>query len=108
MSNERIPNDQPLRRDAEREPVHDHVDQPWWCPAGLTRSQKRRVQRLCQTELLEKKERKLSRRRESNRKSGASSQGPMIDKILGHWLHLLTWFSCYLASLWRQAVVKMN
>ena len=39
----------------QREPVYDHVDWPQWCPTGLTRSQKRRVQRLGQTELLEEK-----------------------------------------------------
>ena len=37
----------PHHRDPERELVHDNVDRPRWCPAGLTRSQKRRVQRLC-------------------------------------------------------------
>ena len=29
------------RRDPEREPVNDNIDRPRWCPAGLTRSQKR-------------------------------------------------------------------
>ena len=28
----------PHRRDPEREPVHDNVDWPRWCPRGLTRS----------------------------------------------------------------------
>ena len=30
----------------EREPVHDNIDWPRWCLGCLTRSQKRRVQRL--------------------------------------------------------------
>ena len=41
MANDRVPDDQPMRRDPEREPVHDNIDRPQWCPAGLTRSQKR-------------------------------------------------------------------
>ena len=41
MANDRVPDDQPMRRDPEREPVHDNIDWPQWCPAGLTRSQKR-------------------------------------------------------------------
>ena len=47
----------------EREPVHDNIDRPRWCPAGLTRSQKRRVQRLRQSEALEE-ERKEAPRKE--------------------------------------------
>ena len=39
-----VQDDQPMRRDPEREP--DRTDQSQWCPGGLTRSQKRRVQRL--------------------------------------------------------------
>jgi len=49
----RVLDEYPHRRDLEREPVHDNIDRPQWCPAGLTRSQKRRVQRLRQTEALE-------------------------------------------------------
>ena len=52
----------PHRRDLERETVHDNVDRPRWCPGGLTRSQKRRVQRLRQTEALEEEEREAPRR----------------------------------------------
>ena len=48
----------PHRRDPEKEPVHDNIDRPRWCPRGLTRSQKRRVQRLRQIEALEEEERK--------------------------------------------------
>jgi len=47
-----VPDEYPHRRDPEREPVHDNIDRPRWCPEGLTRSQKRRVQRR-QTEALE-------------------------------------------------------
>ena len=68
MANDRVQDDQPLRRDLERELVHDRVDRPRWCPAGLTRSQKRRVQRLRQTELLEEE------REEALRKKGVKSQ----------------------------------
>ena len=53
MADDMVPDDQPLRRDPEREPVHHLIDQPRWCPAGLTKSQKRRVQRLRQLEILE-------------------------------------------------------
>ena len=58
-----VPDEYPHRRDPEREPVHDNIDQPRWCPGGLTRSQKRRVQRLCQTEALEEEERREAPRR---------------------------------------------
>jgi len=37
----RVSDEYPHRRDPEREPVHDNIDRPRWCPAGLTRSQKR-------------------------------------------------------------------
>ena len=47
----------------ERESVHDNIDRPRWCPGGLIRSQKRRVQRLHQIEALEKEERKEAPRR---------------------------------------------
>ena len=52
-----------MRRDPEREPVHDNIDRPQWCPAGLTRSQKRRVQRLRQIEALEEERKEAPRRR---------------------------------------------
>ena len=58
-----VPDEYPHRRDPEREPVHDNIDRPRWCPGGLTRSQKRRVQRLCQTEALEEEERREAPRR---------------------------------------------
>ena len=47
-----VSDEYPHRRDLEREPVHDNVDRPRWCPAGLTRSQKRPVQRLRVTPLV--------------------------------------------------------
>ena len=53
-----VPDEYPHRRDPEREPVHDNIDRPRWFPRGLTRSQKRRVQRLLETEALEEEERK--------------------------------------------------
>ena len=33
-----VPDEYPHRRDPEREPVHDNIDRPRWCPGGLTRS----------------------------------------------------------------------
>ena len=48
-----VPDKYPRRRDPEREPYRDSIDMAQWYPAGLTRSQKRRVQRLRQTEALE-------------------------------------------------------
>ena len=40
-----------MRIDPEREP--DRTDRSQWCPRGLTRSQKRRVQRLRQLKIIE-------------------------------------------------------
>ena len=37
----RVSDEYPHRRDPEREPVHDNIDRPQWCPTGLTRSQNR-------------------------------------------------------------------
>ena len=51
MADERVQDDQPMRRDPECE--LDRADQFQWCPGGLTRSQKRRVQRLHQLEIIE-------------------------------------------------------
>ena len=58
-----VPDEYPHRRDPERVPVHDNIDRPLWCPGGLTRSQKIRVQRLHQTEALEEEERREAPRR---------------------------------------------
>ena len=54
MTDDRVQDDQLMRRDPEREP--DRAGQPQWCPGGLTRSQKRRVQRLRQLEIIEEKQ----------------------------------------------------
>ena len=59
----RLSDEYPHRRDPEREHVHDNIDRPRWCPTGLTRSQKRRVQRLRQTEALEEERKESPRRR---------------------------------------------
>jgi hypothetical protein len=56
MADDRVPDDQPMHRDPEREPVTRRASQPRWCPTGLTKSQKRRVQRLCQLEIIEEEE----------------------------------------------------
>ena len=58
-----VPDGYPQYRDPERVPVHDNIDRPRWCPGNLTRSQKRRVQRLRQTEALEEEERREAPRR---------------------------------------------
>ena len=44
VADDRVQNDKPMRRDPEREP--DRTSQPQWYLGGLTRSQKRCVQRL--------------------------------------------------------------
>ena len=54
MADERVQDDQLMRRDPERE--SDHTDQSQWCPRGLTRSQKRCVQRLRQLEIIEEEQ----------------------------------------------------
>ena len=54
MVDDRVQDDQLMRRDLEREP--DHSSQPQWCPRGLTRSQKRRIQRLRQLEIIEEEQ----------------------------------------------------
>ena len=56
VADDRMHNDQPMRRDLEREPFRHRTKQPRWCPAGLTKSQKRRVQRLRQLEILEEEQ----------------------------------------------------
>ena len=63
MANDRVPNDQRCAG-IQRELVHDHVYRPQWCPAGLTRSEKRRVQRLRQTELLEEEREEALKKKE--------------------------------------------
>ena len=57
-----VSDEYPHRKDPEREPIHDNIDRPQWCPAGLTRSQKRRVQRLRQTEALEEERKEVPRK----------------------------------------------
>ena len=56
MADARVQDDQPMRRDPEREPDSDCTNQSQWCPGGLSRSQKRRVQRLCQLEIMEEEQ----------------------------------------------------
>ena len=66
VADDRVQDDQPMRRDPEREP--DRTDQSQWCPGGLTRSQKRRVQRLRQLEIIEEE------REQTLNKKGVKSQ----------------------------------
>jgi len=56
MADDRVQDDQPMCRDTEREPHMRRTSQPQWCPGGLTRSQKRRVQRLRQLEIIEEEQ----------------------------------------------------
>ena len=62
MANERVQDDQPMRRDPERE--LGRTDQSQWCLGDLTRSQKRRVQRLRQLEIIEEEQEQTLRKKE--------------------------------------------
>ena len=62
MAHDRVQDDQLMRRDPEHEPAR--TDQSQWCPEGLTRSQKRRVQRLCQLEIVEEEQEQILRKKE--------------------------------------------
>ena len=54
MANDMVPDEEPMQRDLERVPVCHYrhqvppgtKPQPQWCPSGLTKSQRRRIQRL--------------------------------------------------------------
>ena len=61
MADERVQDDQPMRKDPEREP--DHTDQFQWGPGGLTRSQKRRVQRLRQLAIIEEEQEQILKKK---------------------------------------------
>ena len=61
MADERAQDDQPMQRDPERK--LDHMDQFQWCPGGLTRSQKRHVQRLRQLEIIEEEREQILRKK---------------------------------------------
>jgi hypothetical protein len=63
MADGRVQDDQPMRRDPECEP--DHADQSQWCPGGLTMSQKRRVQRLHQLEIIEEGQEQILSKKKS-------------------------------------------
>ena len=58
-----VSDEYPHYRDPEREPVHDNINRPRWCPRGLTKSQKRQVQKLRQIEALEEEREEAPRRR---------------------------------------------
>ena len=66
MAANRVQDNQPMRRDPEREP--DRTDKSQWCPGGLTRFQKRCVQRLRQLEIIEEE------REQTLNKKGVKSQ----------------------------------
>ena len=57
MADGRVQDDQPMRRDPEHEP--DRTGQSQWCPGGLTRSQKRCVQRLRQLVIIEQEQEQI-------------------------------------------------
>ena len=54
MADGKVQDDQPMRRDPKHEP--DRTGQPQWCPGGMTRSQKRCVQRLRQLEIIDEEQ----------------------------------------------------
>ena len=56
MADDTVQDDQPMGRDLECEPHSDHTNQPQWCLGGLSSSQKRRVQRLYQLEIIEEEQ----------------------------------------------------
>ena len=56
MADDRGQHDQPMCRDPEREPYTHRTSQHQWCPGGLTRLQKRCVQRLRQLEIIEEEQ----------------------------------------------------
>ena len=56
MADDRVQDDQPMRRDPECEPDSDRTNQPQWCPGGLSRSQKRCVHKLRQLKIIEKEQ----------------------------------------------------
>jgi hypothetical protein len=56
MADDTVQDNQPMGRDLEFEPYSDHTNQPQWCLGGLSRSQKRRVQRLHQLEIIEEEQ----------------------------------------------------
>ena len=57
MANNLVPDEQPFRRDPEMQ-KEPQEEMPRWCPRGLTRSQKRRVQRLRSQEQWEEEQRR--------------------------------------------------
>jgi hypothetical protein len=53
MANDRVPDEEPLNREIEHQRTYRYDSKMYtqWCPGGLTKFQKRRVQRLCHREL---------------------------------------------------------
>ena len=56
MTDDMMPDDQSMCKDLEREQFARRAGQPQWCLVGLNKSQKRRVQRLRQSEILEEEQ----------------------------------------------------
>ena len=88
MADDRVQDDQPMQRDPEREP--GRADQYQWYPRGLTRSQKRRVQRLRQLEIIEEEQEQILRKKRIRSQFSVLSRKPMRIKILSHRLRQLT------------------
>ena len=92
MADDRVRDDQSMHRDPEREPHADCTSQPQWCPRGLTRSQKRRVQRLHQLEIIEEEQEQTLSRKGVKAQVWHAKSKLVMNKILDHRLPRLTWF----------------
>ena len=68
MADDRVQDDQSMHRDPKRDPFTHRTSKPQWCLAGLTRSQKTRIQRLRQLEIIEEE------REQTLNKKGVKSQ----------------------------------
>ena len=82
MAGDRVLDDQLMRRDLEREPFHHCTKQPRWCPEGLTKSQKRRVQRLHQLEILEEEKKQPFSQKGVKSQVWLLSPKPMMNNVL--------------------------
>jgi hypothetical protein len=78
-ANNRVLDEEPLCHELERwrAPEHSGVRHPRWCPDGLTKSQKRRVQRQCQWEQQQQEERHTLEKKKV--KSQVQRAKPKVD-----------------------------
>ena len=91
VADDRVQDDQPMRRDPERE--LDRTDQSQWCPGGLTRSQKRCVQRLRQLEIIKEEQDQNLHKKGIRSQVWRAKPRAIVIKILDHRLRQLIWFS---------------